>query len=154
MINIVAIDHVVFRVRDLPAMLAFYDQVLGARLERKLEEFGLYQFRVGNALIDIVDMSGKLGREGGAAPGDTGRNVDHVCLQVLPWDGEAILAHLAVHGMTDARISSRYGAQGQGPSIYIADPEGNTIELKGPPWPPQPPADDMVSAVAHPGSQG
>jgi glyoxylase I family protein len=139
-INIVAIDHVVFRVRDVPAMLGFYETVLGARLERTLGEFGLYQIRAGSALIDLVDVNGKLGREGGAAPGAEGRNVDHVCLQVLPWDGEAILAHLASHGIADAHISSRYGAQGQGPSIYIADPEGNTIELKGPPWPPLPPA--------------
>jgi glyoxylase I family protein len=139
MLNIVALDHVVFRVRDVPAMLRFYEQVLGARLERTLEELGLYQLRTGNALIDLVDVNGKLGREGGAAPGDEGRNVDHVCLQVLPWNGEAILVHLAAHGMAQARISTRYGAQGFGPSIYIADPEGNTIELKGPPDSPQPP---------------
>ena len=139
MLNIVALDHVVFRVRDVPAMLRFYEQVLGARLERTIEELGLYQLRAGSALIDLVDVEGKLGREGGAAPGAEGRNVDHVCLQVLPWHGEAILAHLAAHGMADARISTRYGAQGFGPSIYIADPEGNTIELKGPPDSPQPP---------------
>ncbi|MCB2049171.1 MAG: VOC family protein [Novosphingobium sp.] len=140
MINLVAIDHVVFRVRDVPAMLRFYEQVLGARLERTLEEYGLYQLRIGAALVDLVDVNGKLGREGGHAPGEGGRNVDHVCFQVLPWDGDALLTHLASHGITDARISSRYGAQGQGPSIYIADPEGNTIELKGPPWPPVAPA--------------
>ncbi len=137
MLNIVAFDHVVFRVRDVPAMLIFYDEVLGAKLERTLEEYGLWQIRAGNALIDLVDVNGKLGREGGAPPGEQGRNVDHICLQVLPWDGEAILAHLAAHGIADARISTRYGAQGFGPSIYIADPEGNTIELKGPPDEPQ-----------------
>lgn len=139
MIHIVAIDHVVFRVRDVPAMLRFYEQVLGARVERTLEQYGLYQIRAGNALIDLVDVEGKLGREGGDAPGTGRRNVDHVCLQVLPWDGEAILAHLAAHGIAEARISTRYGAQGFGPSIYIADPEGNTIELKGPPERPQSP---------------
>jgi catechol 2,3-dioxygenase-like lactoylglutathione lyase family enzyme len=140
MINLVAIDHVVFRVHDVPEMLSFYEQVLGARHERVLEDLGLYQLRIGNALVDIVDLNGKLGREGGDAPGQGGRNVDHVCFQVLPWDGDAVLAHLAAHGISGARISSRYGAQGQGPSIYISDPEGNTIELKGPPWPPVPPA--------------
>lgn len=138
MINLVALDHVVFRVSDVPAMLRFYETVLGARLERTLEEYGLYQLRLGNALIDLVDVDGKLGREGGAAPGEGGRNVDHVCLQVLPWDGESVLSHLSAHGIADARISTRYGAQGYGPSIYIHDPEGNTIELKGPPDPVQP----------------
>lgn len=133
MISVVAIDHVVFRVRDVPAMLAFYEEVLGARLERSVEELGLYQIRAGSALIDLVDVNGSLGRQGGEAPGQGGRNVDHVCLQVLPWDGEAILAHLAVHGIEGARISARYGARGFGPSIYVTDPQGNTIELKGPP---------------------
>jgi catechol 2,3-dioxygenase-like lactoylglutathione lyase family enzyme len=66
MINLVALDHVVFRVRDVPAMLRFYEEVLGARLERTLEEFGLYQIRAGTALIDLVDVNGKLGREGGS----------------------------------------------------------------------------------------
>lgn len=140
MLNIVALDHVVFRARDVPAMMRFYEQVLGARLERILEEYGLWQLRLGNALIDLVDVEGKLGRQGGAPPGVEGRNVDHVCLQVLPWDGEAVLAHLAAHGLTEAQISARYGAQGYGPSVYITDPEGNTIELKGPPDPVQPPA--------------
>lgn len=140
MINLVAIDHVVFRVRDVPAMLLFYEQVLGARLERTLEEIGLYQLRAGSALIDLVDINGMMGRESGGPPDRNGRNVDHVCLQVLPWDGEAILSHLAAHGMAEARISTRYGAQGHGPSIYITDPEGNTIELKGPPDEHQPPA--------------
>jgi len=139
-LNIVALDHVVFRARDVPAMMRFYEQVLGARLERILEEYGLWQLRLGNALIDLVDVEGKLGRQGGAPPGVEGRNVDHVCLQVLPWDGEAVLAHLAAHGLTEAQISTRYGAQGYGPSVYITDPEGNTIELKGPPDPVQPPA--------------
>lgn len=140
MINLVALDHVVFRVRDVPATLRFYEEVLGVRLERTIEELGLYQLRAGSSLIDLVDINGKLGNEGGSPPDGNGRNVDHICLQVLPWDGEAILSHLAAHGMTEARISTRYGAQGYGPSIYIADPEGNTIELKGPPDEPQPPA--------------
>lgn len=133
MINLAAIDHVVFRVRDVPAMIRFYEDVLGARLERSVEDLGLFQLRAGTSLVDLVDVAGKLGQEGGSAPEATGRNVDHVCFRVLPWDGEAILAHLASHGIEDARIASRYGAEGYGPSIYITDPEGNVLELKGPP---------------------
>ena len=120
-------------------MLRFYEDVLGARLERGLDDVGLYQIRAGNALIDLVDINGKLGQDAGSAPGDGGRNVDHVCLQVLPWDGEAILEHLRSHGVGDASIATRYGAQGQGPSIYVDDPEGNQLELKGPPYPPERP---------------
>lgn len=137
MINLTAIDHVVFRVEDMQAMIRFYEDVLGARVEREVRELGLVQLRAGRSLIDLVDIAGELGRRGGPAPGREGYNVDHVCFQVMPWDGQAILDHLARHGIENAQIASRYGAQGQGPSIYLEDPEGNAIELKGPPWPPQ-----------------
>jgi catechol 2,3-dioxygenase-like lactoylglutathione lyase family enzyme len=137
MIAIQAIDHVVFRVADLDAMVRFYTEVLGARFEKHQEAVGLYQLRVGTALIDLVPVDGTLGAKGGAAPGSEGRNVDHVCFRVLPWDGEAILAELESHGI-EAEIVSRYGAEGDGPSIYLTDPEGNNLELKGPPWAPVP----------------
>jgi catechol 2,3-dioxygenase-like lactoylglutathione lyase family enzyme len=135
-INVVAIDHVVLRVTDLDAVADFYREVLGARLEKHQEQIGLYQLRLGDCLIDLVPVDGPLGRRGGAAPGKEGRNVDHICFRVLPWDGEAILSALRTHGI-EAEIASRYGAQGDGPSIYFSDPEGNALELKGPPWPPQ-----------------
>jgi catechol 2,3-dioxygenase-like lactoylglutathione lyase family enzyme len=135
MIALSAIDHVVFRVTDMARMIRFYEEVLGARVEREVPEFGLVQLRAGTSLIDLVDVNASIGRQGGAAPGSGGRNVDHVCFRVVPWDGDAILAHLAAHGFEGAGIASRYGAEGQGPSIYITDPEGNDLELKGPPWP-------------------
>jgi glyoxylase I family protein len=134
MIQVSGIDHVVFRVRDLDRAMRFYSEILGARLEKAQEEIGLWQLRIGTALIDLVPVDGPLGSAGGAAPGAEGRNVDHVCFQVSPWDGEAILAFLRGHGI-EGEIVSRYGAQGDGPSIYLSDPEGNLLELKGPPWP-------------------
>ena len=137
MINIEAIDHVVLRVVDLERMMRFYTEVLGARIEKKREAIGLYQLRVGSALIDLVPVDGKLGRAGGAAPGPEGRNVDHICFRVRPWDGEAILAELRSHGI-ESEIALRYGADGEGPSINLKDPEGNGLELKGPPWAPVP----------------
>lgn len=137
MITIQAIDHIVFRVVDLDRMARFYVDVLGARFEKHQEAVGLYQLRIGTALIDLIPVDGKLGRVGGAAPTAEGRNVDHVCFRVLPWNGEAILAELKSHGI-ESEIVPRYGAEGDGPSIYLADPEGNTIELKGPPWAPVP----------------
>jgi len=137
MINIQGIDHVVFRVADLEKVASFYIEVLGARWEKKQEEIGLYQLRVGSALVDLVPVDGRLGRMGGAAPGKEARNVDHVCFRVLPWDGEAILGQLREHGIA-GEIVSRYGAEGEGPSIYLADPEGNNLELKGPPRAPVP----------------
>jgi catechol 2,3-dioxygenase-like lactoylglutathione lyase family enzyme len=136
-INIRSIDHVVLRVIDLERMALFYTEVLGARLEKHQEAIGLYQLRLGDALLDLVPVDGKLGRMGGAPPGPEGRNVDHICFRVLPWDGQAILDHLKAHGI-ESEIVSRYGAEGDGPSIYLADPEGNQLELKGPPWAPVP----------------
>ena len=126
------IDHVVYRVVDLEKVAAFWRDVLGAAFEKHQEAIGLYQLRVGNSLVDLVPVDGRLGRMGGAAPGKEGRNVDHVCFRVAEWNETALLAHLAAHGI-EAQVVQRYGADGEGPSVYIEDPEGNTIELKGPP---------------------
>jgi len=133
-ITIRDIDHVVLRVNDLDAMVAFYRDILGARLEKAQSDIGLYQLRVGNALIDLAPADAPMGRMGGDAPGREGHNVDHIAFRVAPWDGQAILAHLAANGIA-GEITSRYGAEGYGPSIYLVDPEGNGLELKGPPWP-------------------
>lgn len=134
MLQIRQLDHVVLRVTDLPAMLRFYRDVLGCPVEKVQENIGLWQLRAGTALIDLVPIDGPLGQKGGAAPGPEGRNMDHFCLQVEPFDGEAIIAHLKQQGCEPGSIESRYGAKGQGPSIYVPDPEGNMVELKGPPW--------------------
>jgi catechol 2,3-dioxygenase-like lactoylglutathione lyase family enzyme len=127
------IDHLVLRVRDLEAMIAFYRDVLGCAVERRRDDIGLVQLRAGRSLIDLVPVDGKLGRAGGAAPGPEGRNLDHLCLRVEPFDGEAIVAFLRERGAAPGEIASRFGAEGEGPSIYVSDPEGNTVELKGPP---------------------
>ena len=127
------IDHIVLRVIQLDGMIRFYCDVLGCRIERRQDEIGLVQLRAGNALVDLVPVDGKLGKMGGAAPGREGRNLDHVCFRVEPFDAAAIRAHLAAHGVRAGPVESRYGAEGEGPSIYLDDPEGNTVELKGPP---------------------
>jgi len=132
MIPIKAIDHVVIRARDVGGMVAFYRDVLGCPVELVQEDIGLWQLRAGAGLIDLVDVDGKLGREGGAAPGADAHNMDHFCLQVEPWDPDAILAHLKAKGIRAEPPARRYGAEGYGPSIYLSDPEGNRVELKGP----------------------
>lgn len=127
------IDHVVLRVRDVAAMRAFYCDVLGCTLERDQAAIGLLQLRAGDSLIDLVDVAGQLGRMGGAPPGAEGRNMDHLCLSVAPFDRAAIVAHLEAHGVRVGEFGTRYGAEGEGPSQYLFDPEGNMVELKGPP---------------------
>lgn len=129
------IDHVVLRIRDLERSLAFYCAVLGCSIEKRQEKIGLIQLRAGRCLIDLVPLDGKLGRAGGAAPAKEGRNVDHFCLRVDPFDGDAIIAHLRAQGLEPGPVESRYGAEGEGPSIYVTDPDGNFVELKGPPAP-------------------
>lgn len=126
------IDHIVLRVIRLDEMIRFYCEVLGCRIERRQDEIGLVQLRAGSALVDLVPVDGKLGQMGGAAPGREARNLDHVCFRVEPFDEAAIRAHLAAHGVQAGPVESRYGAEGEGPSIYLQDPEHNTIELKGP----------------------
>lgn len=133
MIRISDIDHVVLRVVDLDRMLGFYRDVLGCPVERRLDEIGLVQLRAGGALIDLVPVSGMLGAMGGAPPGKEGRNMDHFCVRVEPFDADAIRRHLEAHGIAAGKVESRSGARGIGPSIYVTDPEGNVVELKGPP---------------------
>ncbi len=130
-INITHIDHLVIRVNDLENMIAFYRDVLGCNLERGPGEAGLAQLRAGHSLIDLVDAGGPLGRQSGDRPDHAAPNMDHVCFQLQPWDADAIEAHLDRHGVSMGTVSSRYGASGMGPSVYLRDPEGNTVELKG-----------------------
>src|SRR5207342_3677832 len=129
------IDHVVLRVRDAAAMQAFYCDVLGCSVERRQDGIGLIQLRAGHSLMDLVPVDGKLGRMGGAAPGAGGRNLDHLCLRVDPFDPEAIQSYLRASGVEIGESGLRYGAEGEGPSQYLSDPEGNVVELKGPPQP-------------------
>ena len=132
MIHIREIDHLVLRVVDLDAMLQFYCGVLGCTLEQRQDDIGLIQLRAGKSLLDLVPVAGKLGSAGGAAPGKEGRNLDHFCFRVDPFDAIAIVKQLAVHGILAGAPSARNGAEGVGPSIYVLDPEGNMVELKGP----------------------
>jgi len=131
-IAIAALDHVVLRVADLERAKEFYRDVLGCPVEKWQPELGLLQLRAGAALIDLVPLDGKLGREGGAGPGAEGRNLDHFCVRLERFDESALRAHLAAHGVEAGAVVQRYGAEGNGPSLYIEDPDGNTVELKAP----------------------
>jgi glyoxylase I family protein len=125
---ILGIDHVVLRASDPAALERFYVDVLGCTFEKR--QGNLIQLRAGRALIDIVPAA-EDGPAGGSSRGG-GPNLDHLCLRVEPFDPAAIARHLAAHGASCGAPASRYGAEGQGPSVYLTDPEGNGIELKGP----------------------
>ena len=131
--TIKGIDHVVLRVADADRAMEFYCTVLGCGKERTVEDIGLYQLRAGACLIDLVPIDSELGRLGGAGPSAEGRNMDHFCLRIEPFDEADLRAHLAGHGVEVGEVARRYGAEGHGPSLYLQDPDGNTVELKGPP---------------------
>lgn len=124
------IDHIVLRVRDVARALEFYRDALGCTVEREQHALGLTQLRAGRSLIDLVTADGPLGRRELRA-GSPGPNVEHFCLTLLPFDEGALRAHLATHGIEAGEGAERYGAEGEGRSIYIEDPDGNRVELKG-----------------------
>ena len=127
--SILRLDHVVLRTTHIDRLRAFYE-ALGCQVIRSLEEIGLYQLKAGESLVDLLDVS----RQGGEPPNEDGRNMDHFALRIDPFDAEAIHEFLA--GISDDATElpfELFGADGYGPSIYVKDPDGNTVELKGPP---------------------
>ncbi|HJU18398.1 MAG TPA: VOC family protein [Stellaceae bacterium] len=124
-VRIAALDHVVLRVADLERAIAFYGKVLGCRVERTLEKPKLVQLRAGGSLIDLVPA--------GPQPAAAGSgNMDHFALRLEAFDAAALADHLRRQGVAVGEPRERYGAEGYGPSLYITDPDGNTVELKGP----------------------
>jgi catechol 2,3-dioxygenase-like lactoylglutathione lyase family enzyme len=122
-LRVMGLDHVVLRVADMDRAIAFYENVLGLHVERRLPQIGLVQLRAGSAMIDLVPRIGE----------GEGRNMDHFAVRIDRLDVAALSAHLRAHGIDSGEVQRRYGAEGYGSSIYIADPDGNTVELKGPP---------------------
>ncbi len=121
----------VLRVRDVERAIRFYGEVLGCTVERRRDDLGLVHLRAGRSQIDLVDVDGEIGRK--APPPSEGQNMDHFALRLVAFDEVAMRAHLQAHGVEPGEVVTRFGAEGNGPSMYIADPEGNTVELKGPP---------------------
>ena len=126
------IDHVVFRVVDLARAEDFYRLVLGCEVAERRDDLGLLHLRAGASMIDLVAVDGPLGRRHDHTSGATSRNVDHLCLRIEPFEEASIVAHLSAHGITPHGPASRnFGAEGEGPSLYFDDADGNTIEIKG-----------------------
>ena len=124
------IDHIVLRAHEPERLVAFYRDVLGCPVEREQRDIGLIQLRAGRCLIDVAGQGALAGAPGGN--GWMGRNLDHVCLTVAPFDPDALTSYLRGHGVQVGKAATRYGAEGEGLSLYLQDPEGNGIELKAP----------------------
>ena len=149
-VDVLGLDHVVLRVADIEASLAWYRRVLGCTVERRIESFGLYQLRAGANLIDLVPVASKAGKPGGGAPGKTRRNMEHFALKLAAFDEKKLRRYFKRRGIEAGEIARRYGADGHGPSLYLTDPDGNTVELKGPPDKDQ---GERVADAEYPGAR-
>lgn len=130
------IDHLVLRVQDLGRSVAFYRDVLGCTVARERPSLGMVHLHAGASMIDLIAVDGSLGRRGGPAAGTQGRNLEHLCLRIEPFDECRLREHLQMHGVAvDGEVSSNLGAEGDGRSLYLRDPDGNGVELKGPSTP-------------------
>ena len=129
--EVVGIDHIVLRTSRLPELLEFYRDKLGLKLERHLKKFGLYQLRAGFALVDILDRSVVDSTEEKPQSGAVADpQYDHFCLAITDLDADELLAWLDAEEIPHGKIERRYGATGEGTSVYAQDPDGRRVELK------------------------
>ena len=127
------LDHVVLRVQDLVRAVAFYRDVLGCTVARERPSLGMVHLHAGTSMIDLISVDGTLGSRGGPPAGAQGRNMEHLCLRIEPFDEAHLRAHLQMHGVAvEGKVGSHFGAEGDGFSLYLRDPDGNGVELKGP----------------------
>ena len=118
-VKVVGFDHVVINTLDAEAVLAFYCDELG------LEPVRVDEWRRGEVLFPSVRVSPETLIDLFPAA-RTGENVHHVCLVIEPTD----LDELAARFPDAQRADGLFGAQGFASSVYIHDPDGNTVELR------------------------
>ncbi len=128
--RLIGIDHVALRVDDLAGLGRFYRDVLGCVVERERPELGMTHFRVGDALVDLIARDGPLGRTSRASAEHLVGNLDHLCFRVANFDPEIAAQAIQAAGADVVSTRSRYGATGDGISIYARDPEGNGLEFR------------------------
>lgn len=117
------LDHVVLRVRDQARSMEFYRDVLGCTVDRVNERISLVHLRFGEQFIDLLPAKDEL-------PGRA-RGIDHFCLSIRCEDLPALADALRARGIAlEGDVVMRYGAYGDGPSIYLRDPDDYVIELK------------------------
>ncbi|MFI6863290.1 VOC family protein [Streptomyces sp. NPDC050421] len=124
-LRVKAFDHLVLNVVDVERSLDFYAGLLG------LEPVRVAEWRAGEVPFPSVRVTAETIIDLVARPrGES--NVDHICLTVEPLDWTEFIASGAftvLEGPVD-----RYGARGSAQSVYVQDPDGNTVELR---WYPQ-----------------
>jgi catechol 2,3-dioxygenase-like lactoylglutathione lyase family enzyme len=114
-------DHLVLRCTDVETTLAWYTHVLG------LEPVRVEEWRRGDVIFPSVRVSPTTIID--LLPGDpSGQRLDHLCLVVAPTDLAAMAAARGLEVLDGP--GPRFGAQGDGTSIYVRDPDGLTVELR------------------------
>ncbi|MFF1375037.1 VOC family protein [Streptomyces sp. NPDC058308] len=126
--RVIAFDHLVLNVADIERSLAFYTGPLG------LEPVRVEEWRAGKVPFPSVRVSPTTIIDLITGPDGErqGSNVDHICLVVEPLDWQQVIDS-GVFTVVDGP-GERFGARGTALSLYVQDPDGNTIELR---WYPQ-----------------
>lgn len=118
------LDHVVLHVRDQAISERFYCEVLGCTVDRVNERISLVHLRFGEQFIDLLPAEGD-------GPVADRRGMDHLCLSIACESLEAVAESLRARGVrVEGEVVKRYGAYGDGPSLYLRDPDDYVIELK------------------------
>lgn len=123
-VRVTGLDHLVLRVSDVERSLAFYQGVLG------LAGVRVEEWRRGEVFFPSVRVNDDVIIDILAAPADHAgaENVDHFCLVVEPTDWEAVVA-AGTFEVVDGP-DTRFGAHGDGQSLYVRDPDRNVVELR------------------------
>jgi catechol 2,3-dioxygenase-like lactoylglutathione lyase family enzyme len=118
---VTGLDHIVLNVADVERSLSFYVDQLGLQPVR-VEEWRRQQVPFPSARVDastIIDL---------LRTPRTGENANHFCLVVDPTDFDSIKASGRFEVVDGP--GRRYGAQGDGTSLYVRDPDDNVVELR------------------------
>lgn len=118
-------------VSDLARSLAFYRDVLGLEVDRRRDDLRMIHMRAGSSLVDLQEADARVrSHDAGSGPKAT-HNLDHLCLKIADFDAETARAELIQLGISVGEMDVRYGASGHGQSLYLQDPDGNGLELRG-----------------------
>ncbi len=131
MFKIKRLDHLVIKTINIKEMTSFYCFILGYKIQRdSLKETGLLELSAGESMIDLFDSrhESNLNTFSSESKNNT---IDHFCILLDNFDETDIKVHLKSFGVECSEIEMNYGSSGYGPSIYIHDPDGNKVELKG-----------------------
>ena len=117
--KVVGFDHVVVNTLNTEALLAFYCDELG------LEPVRVDEWRKGEVLFPSVRVTPETLID--LFPAErSGENMNHFCLVIEPTELDALAARFP----GARRADGLFGAQGYASSLYVQDPDGNTIELR------------------------